>query len=94
MRHADRQSHQGSASPGVSCAKADKRQSNKIQGDRPGSAPALGSPIQDVDAVRTQKITKISQALADGSYHVSASDLAEKLIEHMLESYYRVGVLD
>ena len=32
-----------------------------------------------------KKIAKIKQAIADGTYHVSAQDVAEKIIEHMRE---------
>ena len=32
-----------------------------------------------------EKIAKLKQAVADGTYHVSPEELADKLIEHMLE---------
>lgn len=38
-----------------------------------------------VDEERLKKIAKLKQAVADGTYHVSAEDLADKLIVHMLE---------
>jgi anti-sigma28 factor (negative regulator of flagellin synthesis) len=38
-----------------------------------------------VDDVRLEKIANIKKALADGTYHVSAEELARKLIEHMRE---------
>jgi flagellar biosynthesis anti-sigma factor FlgM len=38
-----------------------------------------------LDEVRRAKVEKIKKALADGTYAVSAEDLASKLIEHMLE---------
>jgi hypothetical protein len=37
------------------------------------------------DEERQAKIAKLKQAVADGTYHVSAEDLADKLIQHMLE---------
>lgn len=42
--------------------------------------------IEDViDEERLKKIVRLKQAVADGTYHVSAEDLADKLIAHMLE---------
>ena len=46
----------------------------------------LSLPILDdlVDQERLKKIAKLKQAVADGTYHVSPEDLADKLIAHML----------
>ena len=52
--------------------------------------PSPGDPLRDIDdqvpdEERRAKIDKLTQAVADGTYHVSAEDLADKLIQHMLE---------
>jgi anti-sigma28 factor (negative regulator of flagellin synthesis) len=39
----------------------------------------------DVDPARREKIEKIKQALADGTYRISNEEVARKLIEHMRE---------
>jgi hypothetical protein len=51
--------------------------------------PSPADPLRDLDDVadeeRRTRIAKLKQAVADGTYHVSAEDLADKLIQHMLE---------
>jgi anti-sigma28 factor (negative regulator of flagellin synthesis) len=44
-------------------------------------------PVIDhlIDEERLKKIARLKQAVADGTYRVSAEDLADKLIAHMLE---------
>jgi anti-sigma28 factor (negative regulator of flagellin synthesis) len=37
------------------------------------------------DAERLKKINDLKQAVADGTYHVNAEEVAAKIIEHMLE---------
>jgi anti-sigma28 factor (negative regulator of flagellin synthesis) len=58
----------------------------------PAEAPADPAPAKSaqsldnaIDDARLEKIANIKKALADGTYNVSAEELARKLIEHMLE---------
>ena len=56
---------------------------NAAANDRSATDPL---PLDDlIDAQRLQKITRLKQAIDAGTYHVSADDLADKLIAHMLE---------
>jgi flagellar biosynthesis anti-sigma factor FlgM len=38
-----------------------------------------------MDAARMEKVSKIKKALAEGAYHVSAADVARKIIDTMQE---------
>jgi flagellar biosynthesis anti-sigma factor FlgM len=38
-----------------------------------------------IDEARREKIEKLKKAVADGTYNVSAEEVALKLIDHMLE---------
>jgi len=40
---------------------------------------------QTMDEIRAAKITKIKKALVDGSYNVSAAEVAQKIIDQMDE---------
>jgi flagellar biosynthesis anti-sigma factor FlgM len=40
---------------------------------------------QSMDEARVNKIEKIKKALADGTYHVSAAEVARKIIDNMRE---------
>jgi flagellar biosynthesis anti-sigma factor FlgM len=42
-------------------------------------------PGNDLGEVRLEKIERLKAAIAKGTYSVSAEDLAEKMIESMLE---------
>jgi anti-sigma28 factor (negative regulator of flagellin synthesis) len=53
------------------------------EGQESGKQPSDSeSPIDDA---RREKIEKLKKAMADGTYSVSAEEVANKLIEHMLE---------
>ena len=57
-------------------------------GRRESLLPGLeGNALDDsaVDAERLEKINKLKKAMADGTYHVSAEEVARKIIEHMRE---------
>jgi hypothetical protein len=49
-----------------------------------GFHKASPHPSDDRMHVRMERIAAIRAAIAQGSYHVSAADLAQKLIDHML----------
>ena len=48
-----------------------------------GKQPSDSAPLSE-DA-RREKIESLRKAVADGTYNVSAEEVARKLIEHMLE---------
>jgi anti-sigma28 factor (negative regulator of flagellin synthesis) len=48
------------------------------------TAESLDSVEDVVDQERLKKIARLKQAVADGTYHVSVEDVADKLIAHML----------
>ena len=50
-----------------------------------GESHLQDANAQPIDDVRREKIASIKKALADGTYSVSAEEVARKLIEHMLE---------
>jgi flagellar biosynthesis anti-sigma factor FlgM len=69
---------------------------NPRKGERPSEDP--GKPAEAADGAkrpsdsessiveaRREKIEKLKQAVADGTYNVSAEKVADKLIAHMLE---------
>jgi anti-sigma28 factor (negative regulator of flagellin synthesis) len=60
----------------------DPRKNPSTDDLRPIDDPTVDQPI---DPERLRKIERLKQAVADGTYHVSAEDLARKLIEHMLQ---------
>jgi negative regulator of flagellin synthesis FlgM len=47
------------------------------------AASIVSQPVAEAD-VRTEKVAAVQAALASGSYHVSSSQVAGKLIEHLL----------
>jgi flagellar biosynthesis anti-sigma factor FlgM len=53
----------------------------------PTEAPAKQPSDSEspIDQARRQKIEQLKQAVADGTYNVSAEKVADKLIDHMRE---------
>jgi negative regulator of flagellin synthesis FlgM len=54
-------------------------------GDTASISAAAVAAASGVTEVRTDKVAAIQQALASGSYAVSPSDVAGKLIDHLLQ---------
>jgi flagellar biosynthesis anti-sigma factor FlgM len=51
-----------------------------------GKQPSEGDAnLPPIDDARRKKIESLKKAVADGTYTVSAEEVARKLIEHMLE---------
>jgi anti-sigma28 factor (negative regulator of flagellin synthesis) len=44
-----------------------------------------GSVDNFTDDVRLEKIDRLRKSLAENTYHVSSADLAQKIIDHMLQ---------
>jgi anti-sigma28 factor (negative regulator of flagellin synthesis) len=56
------------------------------KGDRQQSESRVkASDDSAAEAERLKKINDLAKALADGTYHVSAEEVAGKVIEHLLE---------
>jgi flagellar biosynthesis anti-sigma factor FlgM len=67
---------------------------NPRMGERPSEDPGqlTEAPAKrpsdsesPIDKARREKIEQLKQAVADGTYNVSAEEVARKLIDHMLE---------
>jgi flagellar biosynthesis anti-sigma factor FlgM len=54
-------------------------------GQTAASAKQPSDSEPPIDQARREKIEQLKQAVADGTYNVSAEKLADKLIDHMLE---------
>jgi anti-sigma28 factor (negative regulator of flagellin synthesis) len=54
-----------------------------VEAQESGKLPSDSQP--PIDEARREKIEKLEKAVADGTYSVSAEEVAGKLIEHMLE---------
>ena len=54
-----------------------------VEAQESGKQPSDSQP--PIDEARREKIEKLEKAVADGTYSVSAEEVAGKLIEHMRE---------
>ena len=66
--------------------------SGSSQPDEPKLAAKIQSLLDQIraldksmDEARMEKIAKIKKALADGTYHVSAAEVARKILDNMQE---------
>jgi flagellar biosynthesis anti-sigma factor FlgM len=75
---------------------AARRDNPTSSGSFPPEEPTLAAKVQalldqiraldkSMDEARMQKIAKIKKAMADGTYNVSAAEVARKIIDHMQE---------
>ena len=55
-------------------------------GDTASISAAAQAAASGVSDVRAERVAAVQQALASGSYAVSPSDLAGKLIDHLLQN--------
>ena len=53
--------------------------------NQPSAREAQSDSESLIDEARREKIEALKKAVADGTYSVSAEEVARKLIEHMLE---------
>jgi anti-sigma28 factor (negative regulator of flagellin synthesis) len=53
---------------------------------QPTEAAAKQHSESPIDEPRREKIEKLKQAVDDGTYNVSAEEVARKVIDHMLEA--------
>jgi len=53
------------------------------EAEESGKQPSDSESV--IDEARREKIEKLKKAVADGTYNVSAEEVALKLIDHMLE---------
>jgi|UPI000552E5E8 negative regulator of flagellin synthesis FlgM len=59
----------------------------RTESDETKLSPAAGLMAQALSGsdVRTDKVAALQKAIADGSYHVSSSDVAGKIIDSLLK---------
>jgi anti-sigma28 factor (negative regulator of flagellin synthesis) len=62
-------------------------QENDTERARLDTAPTAGPLTRNIedDATRALRVAVLKKAVADGLYYVRSSDVADKLIEHMLQ---------
>lgn len=72
---------------GPGAASKDNASASAVQSDRAdlSATGALISKALEGSDVRTEKVQALRQAIASGSYQVSSSDVADKLIQSLLD---------
>jgi anti-sigma28 factor (negative regulator of flagellin synthesis) len=80
MGHSDR----GDQPVPLPAASDNAEDSARQHSERGLNAPDLSADSAP-DAERLKKINDLKKAVADGTYHVSAEEVAQKIIEHMLQ---------
>jgi negative regulator of flagellin synthesis FlgM len=90
----------GSLQPAIhSISPSERKPAPASTAEGEGSAPAMAQPDQanlssasgivsqalESSDTRTAKVSALQQAIADGSYTVSSSDVADKIIQSLLD---------
>lgn len=62
-------------------------ETKSVRGDQATLSSAAGALAQaaNTDDVRSEKVAELQKAIASGSYHVSSTVVADKLIDSMLK---------
>lgn len=73
-------------SPVAPVSEAQRSQPPAVSGDHTevSTAASLANRAMSVSDVRMDKVAEVQQALASNTYAVSAGDVADKIVSHML----------
>lgn len=71
---------QSNAQPTTVAANAKAAEDTVLITDRAQDLQRLQAQIAELPVIDTQKVASIKQAIADGSYHVNAMNVADKLL--------------
>lgn len=78
-----------SAAPAAQRSTRNARTEEAVLGNDSATLSSAASEVSQAaseDSVRMDKVTAVQSAIADGSYHVPASEVATKVVDAMLAS--------